>query len=193
MQYKLSQIANINFGPYLKTDIKGDVKYLLSSHFDKINQPTLFKGSYILLDNLEEKYLLKENDLILTGKGNRTFAWAYKPENGLMIASSLFYVINVNPKILLNEYLAYFLNSSKIHNKLIILGSGATIRSLPKNELYNLKIDIPSLEEQKKIIQIANTMKKDIELSNKILNKKIKLHKKIISTLTSQQPEANSQ
>lgn len=182
-KYKLGNIAEINFGPHQKYKAEAEVKYLLASHFNKLYQPEFFKDSFLDLNAKTEKYLLQKNDLLLTGKGNNIFAWAYSEDFGKTIASSLFYVIKTNPNLILNEYLAYYLNTSKMIAKLKILGSGATVLSIPKKELFALTIEIPSLEEQKHFIEIANTSKKNIELTKNILHLKTNLHQALVNRL----------
>ncbi len=180
---KLNEIANIQFGPYEKGCNKGSVKYLLASHFDETYKLSKFSESYIEKNERNEKSLLQPNDVILAGKGHRKFAWAYDIDLGATIPSSLFYLIRVNSDILLGEYLAYYLNSEKIQYKLKLISAGGTIPSISKSELVNIKINIPPIKEQKKIIEFARLLDKNIELTNSILEKKKALKKEIINNM----------
>jgi restriction endonuclease S subunit len=172
MKFKLAEIAQIYYGPHEKVESKGEIKYLVSSHFDDFFEPSLFKKSYINTIKDADKYLLRPNDIIVTGKGQRIFAWAYKEEFGEVVPSSLFYIIKVDTKVVLGEFLANLLNSQKMKYKLKSLSGGTSIPSIQKKELGQLDIFIPPLEKQKQIIDINRLLDKDIELATKLLEKK---------------------
>lgn len=182
MKYKLTDLAQIYYGPHEKGQISGAVKYLVSSHFDHFFQPSLFKESFVKDSNGRERYLLQPNDVIITGKGQRIFAWAYKPEFGKVIPSSLFYIIKINePDKVIGEYLASFLNSEKINYKLKSLSAGTSIPSIQKNELGQLNVIIPSMEEQKRIVNLSILLDKDVALAAKLLEKKEALKKGLLN------------
>ncbi len=173
MKYRLNDIAQIYYGPYEKAETKGKIKYLVSSHFDEFFEPSLFKESYIDAIKDAEKYILRPNDIIVTGKGQRIFAWAYKEEYGEVIPSSLFYIIKINDSSkLIGEYLANVLNSQKVNHKLKSLSGGTSIPSIQKKELGQLNIYIPSIEKQRQIIDMSKLLDKDVELATKLLEKK---------------------
>jgi len=180
---KLEEIADIQFGPYEKGLSKGSVKYLLSSHFNRNNKLTNFEDSFIELDDKIRKSVLKNNDVILAGKGQRIFAWAYQPSFGTIVPSSLFYIIRTDPNEILGEYLMLFLNTDKIQNKLKIIGAGTSIISIPKKELQQIEIVIPPIKKQKEIVELANLLDKDMELTSQLLNKKHELRKGLINKL----------
>ena len=104
MLQKLGDITEIQFGSYDKPKEKGNVKYLHAGHFDKLYKPTKFKKSFVELDGKNDKFLLQSNDVILAGKGHRTFAWAYESSFGKVIPSSLFFIIKINSKEVLSKY-----------------------------------------------------------------------------------------
>jgi restriction endonuclease S subunit len=180
---KLGDIAEIQFGPYAKGTEKGTVKYLLASHFDRQNMLSRFKQSLVEAEDFTAGSFLKRNDVILAGKGQRLFAWAYDESEGLCIPSSLFFVLEGNRNIIIGKYLAIFLNSEKVQFTLKTMAAGLTIPSISKNELKELKIFIPSLKEQKKIVEMAELMEEDISLAQKLLIKKKALKKTILNKM----------
>lgn len=182
MRCKLTEIATMYYGPYEKGHIKGNIKYLVSSHFDDFHKPTNFKDSYINEFEDMEKYLLQPNDVIYTGKGQRIFAWAYNSEYGKVVPSSLFYIIKIkNTELLIGEYLACFLNTDKIYNKLKSISAGTSIPSIQKSELEQLTIPIPPIEEQRRIVEFSNLMDKDVALTTQLLEKKKALKKGLLN------------
>ncbi|WP_407557877.1 restriction endonuclease subunit S [Winogradskyella sp. 4-2091] len=169
---KLGEIADVQFGLYQKKEMEGSVKYLTSSHFDDDLNPTLFENSFVKLENKDNKFLLKSNDIILAGKGQRIFAWAYEEKFGKVIPSSLFYIIRTDENQVNGHYLSTILNSSKKQYELTLLGSGSSMISITKKELLDLEIALPPLEEQKKIVKISKLLDEEISITSQILEKK---------------------
>lgn len=184
MKYLLSDIADIYYGPHEKGLMEGGIKYLVSSHFDDFLQPTMFKDSYIDTCKDLTRYKLQPNDVIVTGKGHRAFAWAYDPAFGDVVPSSLFYILRLfNPDIILSSYLASYLNSVRIHHKLKSLGAGTSVPSIQKSELAKLTVLVPSLVEQKKIVELANLMDHDVKLTSQLLEKKKAMKSAVINQI----------
>jgi restriction endonuclease S subunit len=180
---KLEEIADVQFGLYQKKRKKGIVKYLTTNHFDNDLKPTLFENSFAHLQDKDTKFLLKSNDVILAGKGQRIFAWAYEEEFGIVMPSSLFYIIRTDKNQVNGHYLASVLNSSKKQYELSLLGAGTSMVSITKKELLNLEIALPSLEEQNKTVEITKILDKDISLTNQMLKKKRILKQGILNQL----------
>lgn len=181
--YKIGDMTDVQFGPYLKAKDKGTMKYLLGSHFDEHMQPTNFQDSYIEIDSKSEKFQLQNNDVILAGKGLRTFAWAYKEQYGPMVPSSLFYLLRSSEELVIGDYFAAVLNSERVQHELALIGAGATITSIPKKELKEIEIAIPSINEQKKFLEIYNLLDTDIELTDKLLQEKRNLKRGVVNDL----------
>lgn len=98
--------------------------------------------------------LLREGQVILAGKGNRHFAWAYREDAGPCIASSLFYVLTVRMETVAPRYLALVLNTASCDRALTAIAKGGTLPVIPKRELANLSIKLPSMPEQLKAIKL---------------------------------------
>jgi len=177
-------IESIKYGPHLKNEDEGIVKYLKGSHFDDDYEFTQFNYSYGLTDDSKDKYLLKEDDILLAAKGYRNFAWNYTTDVGPCIASSTFYVIKVKKLLVLPKYFTLLINSPKIQHKLRFLGLGPVTPSIPKNELLNIEIDLPTIVDQEKAIKIYSSIRSQIKIQRKILEQKITLKKGLLDLLT---------
>lgn len=180
---KLREIANVQFGPHLKATAKGAIKYLLAGHFDENLNPTNFQNSFVLPSPKTERFLLQPNDIILAGKGHRTFAWAYNDTMGPMVPSSLFYLLRTSKDLIVGEYLAAILNSEQMQHKLGLIGAGATVTSIPKKELSQLEIQIPSINDQHNFLEIHNLLEKNIELTAQLLQTKRHLKRGLVNEL----------
>jgi restriction endonuclease S subunit len=180
---KIGEFADVQFGPHLKAAPKGEIKYLLAGHFDENFNLSNFQNSFVSSSSKTERFLLQSNDVILAGKGHRTFAWAYIENMGPMVPSSLFYLLSASKDLIIGEYLAAVLNSEKLQHKLGLIGAGATVTSIPKKELNQLEIHIPSIKEQHNFLDVYNLLEKDIELTEKLLQEKRTLKRGLVNEL----------
>lgn len=181
---RLSKISEIQFGLYSKKSEKGNVKYLTTGHFDEFLNLSLFtKDSYIELEEKNKRFLLQPNDVILTGKGQRIFAWAYNEAFGDIVPSSLFYIIKTKANEVNGYYLASVLNSARKQYELTLLGSGSSVLSINKKDLLDLEIPLPSLKEQNRIAKVLKVMENEVSLTSELLNKKRALKKGVLNEL----------
>ena len=78
-------------------------------------------------------------------------------------------IIRGNNRIILQEYLLYFFQMSK--DRLLQLASvGATRNALTKGMIEDLELELPSLEVQKKIVNVLDSICKKIDTNKEINN-----------------------
>ena len=184
MKKKLSEIANIQFGLYSNDFlVKGEVKYVQAKHFDQDVNFTPDEINYLSIDKKNESHILTDGDILFVGKGMRNFAWTYRKEYGLSIASSIFYVIRVCQTNVLPDYLTILFNSPFYQNAFQQLGAGSSIPSIRKSELEVLMINVPSLEVQNNIVEMNSMYLYDLDISNRIIEEKKKLFTSVLNKL----------
>ena len=66
------------------------------------------------------------------------------------------YTIKPNKTFLVPKFLMYLLKSSYIKNMYLAKADGGTVKSVPMKEMRNLKIPVPPLEEQERIVKILD-------------------------------------
>ncbi|WP_373101035.1 MULTISPECIES: restriction endonuclease subunit S [Pasteurellaceae] len=76
--------------------------------------------------------------------------------------------LRAKTEILSPDFLYYFLNDKTIRNKILSLDIGSVQPSLKVPHLLNLKISLPSLEQQEKISYILGNLDEKIELNTQI-------------------------
>jgi restriction endonuclease S subunit len=177
-------ITSIKYGPHYRTEKDGNAKYLKGNQFDEDYELTLFSNSYVNISQEDSNHLLKENDVILAAKGFRNFAWKHTTDYGECVASSLFYVIKLNEEIIQPDYFTMAINSPRIQHRLKNVGLGATIPAIPKNELLRIKISVPPIEEQKKAIEVYQSLNKQIRIEREILEKRLRIKNGLLNLLT---------
>lgn len=66
------------------------------------------------------------------------------------------YSIKPNKSFLVPKFLMYLLKSSYIRDMYLAKADGGTVKSVPMKEMRNLKIPVPPLEEQERIVNILD-------------------------------------
>lgn len=176
--YKLSEIANIvtgyTFRSAIVPDINGNYQVIQAKD---VGVGLVFGGdnlTKIMADKLPENTMIQNGDVVLSSRGR--YRAAVVKVKVPTIASSSVFVLRVNKNLVSPEYLSIFLNSPSGQSQLEKLSSGNYIKSIPKSNLVNLVIDIPSTEKQKKVSRLYENITRQQEL----LDKKISL----LSTLS---------
>jgi len=127
-------------------------------------------------DMIKSKYYLKSGDILFTGKGTNNFALVFKGiDNTPTIASSAIFVIKVDNSIANPEFVAWYINQSKVQNYFKTNEVGTYNTSINKTTLEETPITLPPLEVQTKIAKVANLHNQELALSNKIIELKNKL------------------
>ncbi len=183
MKVKLSDIAQLQFGVYAKPKESGNAAYLQAKHFDDWGNQHQQIDTYLQIDQKNETHLLQEGDILLVGKGQRNFAWTYHKSFGPAIASSIFFVIKPDTSRVIPEFLTTIFNMPQTQAYFQVLGAGSSIPSIRISELEDFAVALPSLEVQKRTVEIKQLHYKDMELSQKILSEKQKVYQAAINKL----------
>ena len=83
-----------------------------------------------------------------------------------------FYYLKKNKKMLLPEYLNWFLTQKKAQDFLNKHARGSTQKMINKKVLEEAEVFVPALEVQKKIVEIAHLLKKENDILYKIAEKR---------------------
>jgi restriction endonuclease S subunit len=127
-------------------------------------------------DMIKSKYYLKSGDILFTGKGTNNFALVFESKDDIpTIASSALFVIKVDQNLANPNFIAWYINQSKVQNYFKTNETGTYNTSINKTTLEETPIVLPSLEVQSKIAKIANLHNQELALSNKIIELRNKL------------------
>ena len=190
----LSEVTQSCFGLYERPDANnlGDLRYLQGADFD--NDGLIKTKVSASIDSKKIDYMshiLTEGDVLLAIKGLRNFSWAYDESAGDAVASSLFLVLNCDREKLLPGYLALFFNQPRTQAKLKTLSAGITVQSISKGEVMKMKIDLPPLNEQARIVKLAQMMQQEIELTERIMEKLKVKRKAVLAELMNKKQTAS--
>ncbi len=172
MQIKVKEIAKIQFGHYSIAGKSNDVPYLQAKHFDDQGQYSFNCDTFLENKQVIPENELKEGDVLFVAKGFRFFATAYKKDWGRVVASSVFFVLEVDKSKVLPEYLATVLNLPQSQAYFQQAASSSTIPSIRKNEIADFTFNCVSLEQQKKIVALKQLHLNEINIAKKIISEK---------------------
>ena len=160
---KLNNIATIQTGVFAKTTPNPNALYLQQSDFDgngelrNTTQPTIIVAN--------QKHLLAAGDLLLASKGNNNICVVVPKLEQQSVASPSFLVIRLCDKTsVLPEYVAWYINLPAIQKVLAAQARGTSIMSISKATLGELEIPIPSIEKQKKYVELSKLQKREQQL-----------------------------
>ena len=172
---KLSDLAEIFTGlNYQRKEISQKSHGINFIQAKDIANNQLFKNTTFKIEkiSIDKRFILNNNDILFSAKGNRNFAFLYKEQYGESTASSTFFIIRITINSILPEYLSWYLNQKPVQNYIKSQSVGTYIPSINKVKLSELEIPVPTIELQKKIIRIDSFRRKEKDLLNIISNKK---------------------
>ncbi|WP_432411337.1 restriction endonuclease subunit S [Rasiella sp. SM2506] len=165
MKQKLKHIATItsgfSFRGKITPDIGGTVRVI---QLKNVQDNLTIDDACICLDSkkIKPQYLLSQNEVLFMAKGANNFALV--PDLSAQhptIASAVFFVISVNPKMAHPDYVAWQINQTRAQNHFKSLAAGTYQTNINREVLENTPILLPSLEKQELIAKIITLKKKE--------------------------------
>lgn len=151
-----------------------------------------------LTNNIDNKYLINGENIFIATTSSGTSSGPYETKikyyNGICSYTSLLcrLVINKNYTSKINiKFMYYYLKSMKNHIE-IEYEKGACNKSLDQKNFNRMKIPIPTLEDQTKIIEINDIMLNQIKLLNIMKNDTEKLLLSLLEFFIKTETENNN-
>ena len=125
-----------------------------------------------------KRFTVKPKDLIISCSGTIGKVDLISEKDPIGIISQALLILRANTDIVLPEYLFYFFKSDYGYNSIISRSMGSVQVNIAKREVIeNIKINIPSLKEQEKIVKILSNIDEKIKLNNQINDNLYKMMK----------------
>lgn len=125
-----------------------------------------------------KRFTVKPKDLIISCSGTIGKVDLISEKDPIGIISQALLILRANTDIVLPEYLFYFFKSDYGYNYIISRSMGSVQVNIAKREVIeNIKINIPSLKEQEKIVKILSNIDEKIKLNNQINDNLYKMMK----------------
>jgi restriction endonuclease S subunit len=124
---------------------------------------------------ISPKYLLEKGDVLLVAKGGNNFAILFDLDLPKAIASSAFFVLRPNPKLINPGYLAWYINQKPVQQYFIDNRVGTYMPNINKNTILGIEIKVPEKITQERIVEMDALQKREYLLSNELLLKRKQL------------------
>ena len=125
-----------------------------------------------------KRFTVKPKDLIISCSGTIGKVDLISEKDPIGIISQALLILRADTDIVLPEYLFYFFKSDYGYNSIISRSMGSVQVNIAKREVIeNIKINIPSLKEQEKIVKILSNIDEKIKLNNQINDNLYKMMK----------------
>lgn len=129
-----------------------------------------------------EKHISKEGDVVVRLSFPYTAVYVNDENEGVVI-SSLFAILRPKGNQILSEYISIFLNSDFMRRQYNRDASGSALQMIRTSALKDYEVTVPTLEKQKKIIEINKLAIKELHLIELLLEQKKLYHKGVFQEL----------
>ncbi len=191
----LKEIAEIQIGYQHRERGKSITKTTPGTH--KLIQIKDIVGGHLDAENLflvtpkgdANRYLVSKGNILFLSRGHKGFAIAIPESLANTIAAYYFYILRLQSNAVLSEYLVWLINHPKSQAYLSSHQRGSHIKVIPKGAFEELPVWIPSLKEQKLIVELESLRKNEEHLLAKLIAARKKLIDNLIlkKTLTHQE------
>lgn len=152
----LKELASFTYG-YTDTgkDI-GDTRFIRITDINEDGSLKPNDAKYITLSNESEKYLLHEGDLLLARTGASYGKTLYVPNDDQSVFASFLIKISLDNTRILNRYYWHFSKSQLYWNQAEKLVSKGGQQQFNTNAVGRIIVPVPSLDVQKRVIQVLD-------------------------------------
>lgn len=182
-KYKMEDISTFSQGKQVEIEnqytkqFDNMKRFLRIIDFTNPNEPLRYVEDY------GNRYYVTKEDLVMIRYGSQTCGKVVIGKEGI-IANNMF-KINLDNSIVLNRYAYYFLKQDLVYNYLRSSQNSSTMPSINFGILNKLEIEIPNLDNQRKIVKVLCNIDQKIESNNKINNNLYELAIKYLNEMQS--------
>ena len=175
--YLLKEIADIRTGCSFRTKIEADLRgNTLVVQLKELSEKNIIDVSTavrINMSEISENYLLQKGDIVFRSRGMDSTAAIMDISSNNVILSAPFQRIRLrDANAILPQYLLWYINSKEAQIYFTANKTGTSVSMISTAVLADLPVIIPSLEMQKKIVDIHFLSEREIELKEELIKKK---------------------
>lgn len=175
--YLLKEIADIRTGCSFRTKIEADLRgNTLVVQLKELSEKNIIDVSTavrINMSEISENYLLQKGDIVFRSRGMDSTAAIMDISSNNVILSAPFQRIRLRDvNAILPQYLLWYINSKEAQIYFTANKTGTSVSMISTAVLADLPVIIPSLEMQKKIVDIHFLSEREIELQEELIKKK---------------------
>src|SRR5574344_1052531 len=176
---KLRDIADIRAGyafrERLEYDAKGNVRVVQLNDLTSQNRVAFETAIRVRLLAETEPYALHKGDLVFRSRGLRTTAALMEEDAGDVILAAPFLRIRIKESSLITpDYLTWYISSRPAQRFFTERQSGTSVNMVTAQSLAELPVEIPPLEVQNQIVELALLSSREQQIESELAEKKKK-------------------
>lgn len=90
------------------------------------------------------------------------------PESGIFLHNQRLGLITTDSKKILKDYVYHLFKTKTVREQIRLTSSGSKVKHTSPERIYDVKVPLPPVAEQQKIVDILDDLEKKIELNNRI-------------------------
>lgn len=176
MKTELKNIASVLMGYSFRTrlDVKdsGAVAVIQMKDLTDDNRVDCSNLSRVDSDSLKEHHLVRPGDLVFRSRGLTATSAILRDDPGTAVVSAPLLRIRANEKIILPEYLNWFISQASAQSFLASRVIGTAQKMISKEALEGLEVLVPSFEQQHTIMELAALADREQKILSKLADKR---------------------
>lgn len=175
--YLLKEISDIrtgySFRAKIEPDSEGNILVVQLKELSDENTIDISTAVKINMQDVSDNYLLQKDDLVFRSRGMDSTAAIMNITTNNVILSAPFQRIRIrDTSRILPEYLLWYINSKDAQTYFSANKTGTSVSMISTAVLAGLPVIVPSVEIQKKIVEINTLSEREIELQEELIKKK---------------------
>ncbi|CAI0973730.1 Predicted nucleotidyltransferases [Serratia entomophila] len=121
-----------------------------------------------------EEYIHSKGDVIVAmteQAAGLLGSCARVPESGLYLHNQRLGLIKTNSQCLLKDYVYYLFRTNTVREQIRLTSSGSKVKHTSPERIYDVKVPLPDVKTQQKIVDILDGIEDKLELNNRINSK----------------------
>ncbi|MFH1964723.1 MAG: restriction endonuclease subunit S [Acidobacteriota bacterium] len=177
MIIKIKQGATVQMGYSFRSRLEasrgGDVAVIQMKDLLDDNTVDCSGLMKIDLEAVKEHHLARKGDLVFRSRGQVTTAAVLRESPGkAVVAAPLLRIRITKPDKVLPEYLNWFISQRDAQIFLTSRAGGTMQKMISKQVIEDLEVSLPSLEQQKKIVELASLSAREQTILSTLADKR---------------------
>ncbi|MBW1706279.1 MAG: restriction endonuclease subunit S [Deltaproteobacteria bacterium] len=117
--------------------------------------------------------ILKKNDILFMARGTRNYSVLLGEIPDSTLAAACFFIVRISDEKVFPGYLCWYLNQPPVERYLVRhSGRGVHMPVVRRSVLEKLDIPLPTMEIQKKIVELEALRREEEDLTNRLAEKR---------------------
>jgi len=174
---KLESVTDIQMGYSFRSRLEpeddGDVAVIQMKDLLDDNTVSCENAIRVYMDSIKETHLVQKGDLVFRSRGNVSTTAILNEDPGRAIVAAPLIRIRVTKKDkVLPEYLNWYISQRAAQRYLTSRARGTSQIMISVDAVGEMDVEIPSLDRQKKIVELAWLMNRERDLIHKLVEKR---------------------